>query len=197
MEYMPVNICINKGLDALDDPVPLTKEEIENLFTGRRITREEYELYFNNNPNAKYYFYDLKEQFVQAINAFQIPGVLDRMTNIINNTNVQSSFLGNMPYQPLVMNQPGFGYSGSNSQFPQANQWNTNNLQSPSQWNPLSNQIPMNQSLPYSSSSYSPYGNAPQWSAPNEMSMNSSPLNAPLAYSQPYPASGYWSASRK
>lgn len=41
-------------LDALDESTPFTKMTMDNLM-GRKLTSEEYKLYFDNNPNARQY----------------------------------------------------------------------------------------------------------------------------------------------
>ncbi len=41
-------------LDALDESLPLTKYTLDNLL-GRKHTKEEYKLYFDNTPNGHLY----------------------------------------------------------------------------------------------------------------------------------------------
>ena len=58
-------------LDALDESTPFTKMTMDNLM-GRKLTTQEYEHYFNNNPNAKKYSHLINEFAREDILAKQI-----------------------------------------------------------------------------------------------------------------------------
>lgn len=58
-------------LDALDESVPFTKMTMNNLM-GRKLSADEYKLYFDNNPNAKKYSHLYNEFTREDVVARQI-----------------------------------------------------------------------------------------------------------------------------
>lgn len=141
-------------LDAIDESVPFTKQTMDNLL-GRKLTIEEYQHYFRNNPNAQKYSNLFNEFAREDIMAKQIldnlKGGYSNHGSTYNQTTTSNPIVGYHTGNPSNNS----GYSSGNPGNPgNPNNYSGNSGYTPGFWNSPPNQgnIPSNNPNP----SYTP-----------------------------------------
>lgn len=117
-------------LDALDESVPFTKQTMDNLL-GRRLTAEEFQYYFRNNPNAQKYSHLYNEFAREDLMAHQIlnnikQGVYSQYQSS-QNSYMQSTQTMQTSTQSSAYNPINSGYNSTNSGMSTGNPGNPGN----------------------------------------------------------------------